>query len=64
MLFVVLSGVFKNVVNQTRSKKLHMPHIWYQIKEKVVFFKMKTTCDCHFLSVFEIGLGGGFGLGS
>lgn len=41
---------------QTQSKKLHTPHIWYQMKEEVVFFKMKTPCDCQFLFVFEIEL--------
>ena len=52
MIFGVLSGLSL----KTLCKKPHMPHIWYQIKEEVVFFKMKATCNCQFLFVFAIEL--------
>ena len=52
MELVVSSGVFRNTFNQTRSKKLQLPHICYQIEEEIVCF-LFFFFDCQFLFVFE-----------
>lgn len=54
---VVLSGVFRNRLNQSRSKEPHMWHIWHQIKEEIVVFQVKTTCDFLFWGFYWVYLG-------
>lgn len=60
VLFVVLSCVFLIVLNQTRSKKLLMPHIWYQIEQAQRFkqahnnFNFTSNTPCPSMTTMEV----------